>query len=147
MIVPKLAGSDVPAMLRELSELLHREGCVPDLPAFLDAVWEREQLTSTAMDFGMAFPHARMSGLNRLAFALGRCEQPIPWGAKGAKSVDLVFVIAVPIREAKGNLHLLSTVAKLTKHGDRLAELRSARTSAQMLAVLARRGVSPGNWQ
>ncbi len=133
---PQLREQDSAGVIQELSQLLHRESYIPDLLPFYNAAMNREYLISTAMEYGMAFPHARVIGLERLSFALGKCGDHIAWGPKGAVPVDIVFLMAVPATDATGYLQLLSAVARLSKNSELIYQLRTAETQAAMFEVL-----------
>jgi mannitol/fructose-specific phosphotransferase system IIA component (Ntr-type) len=60
LIAPQLSELDTAGVIQELSPLLQQEARIPDLPPFYHAALNREFLVSTAMDYGMAFPHARV---------------------------------------------------------------------------------------
>ena len=63
LIIPHLRGQDVATVIQELSQAMRRERRVPDLLPFYHAALNREFLVSTDMEAGMAFPHARLPGL------------------------------------------------------------------------------------
>ncbi len=136
LMVPQLREPDSAGVIQELSQLLHRESYIPDLLPFYNAAMNREYLISTAMEYGMAFPHARVIGLERLSFALGKCGDHIAWGPKGAVPVDIVFLMAVPATDATGYLQLLSAVSRLSKNSELIYQLRSAQTPDAMFSVL-----------
>jgi mannitol/fructose-specific phosphotransferase system IIA component (Ntr-type) len=77
-----------------------------------------------------------MPGVKELAFALGRSDEPLRWGANGARSVRLVFLIAVPATDATQYLLLASGLARLSNDRALLARLQSACDTFQMLEVL-----------
>ena len=136
LILPQLREGDTAGVIQELTQRLHQDARIPDVLPFYHATLNREFLDSTAMEHGMAFPHARLSGLQRLCFALGRSAAPIPWGTQHAKAVYLVFLLAVPATEAVGYLYIVSGLARLGKNPELMAGLREARDAAAMLAVL-----------
>jgi mannitol/fructose-specific phosphotransferase system IIA component (Ntr-type) len=136
LIVPQLRQRDTAGVVNELSQALQHEGYVPDLLPFYHAALNQELLAGSAVECGLAFPHARLNGLKRLQFAFGRTPQPIIWGARGAYPVQLIFLLAVPATDAAGYLHLLASLAKLGQHTELLAELRVADSAEAILAVL-----------
>jgi len=113
LMVPQLRGRDAATVIRELCSVLQRAARVPDLLPFYHAALNREFLLSTAMDYGLAFPHARVIGLSRLSFALGRSAEPLLWVPKDRPPVRLVFLCAVPATEATTYLLLTSSMARL----------------------------------
>src|SRR5512135_3435361 len=105
LIVPALWQDDPAGIIGELSQFLQREGTVPDVLSFYHAALNQELMNNSAVEAGVAFPHARLGGIRQLRFSLGRAPQPIPWGPKGSPPVRLVFLIAVPATDAAGYLH------------------------------------------
>ncbi len=144
LVVPELRERDTAGVISELSVLLQRVGAVPDMLPFYHTALNQELLATSALDCGLAFPHARLSGVKQLQFAFGRTRQPIIWGAKGTWPVQLIFLLAVPATDAASYLNLLASIARLGRQRDRLAELRAAQTPEQILAVLKQIQIRPG---
>jgi len=136
LIVPRLREGDTAGIISELSQVLQRQGGVPDVLPFYQAALNQELLTNSALDCGLAFPHARLSGIKRLQFAFGRTPAPIVWGAKSAWPVQLIFLLAVPATDAAGYLNLLASLARLGQQPEVLAQLRAAANAEAILAVL-----------
>jgi PTS system fructose-specific IIC component len=136
LIIPSLRGKDVASVIQELGQALQRERRVPDLLPFYHAALNREFLVSTDMEAGMAFPHARTPGLSGLSFALGRSSEPLTWGAKAARSVRLVFLIAVPATDSIQYLQLISGLARLAKDSRLVEKLHAAQDTIQVFEVL-----------
>src|ERR1035438_8093671 len=136
LIMPELHERDTAGVVSELSQALQREGYVADLLPFYHAALNQELLANTALACGLAFPHARLSGVKRLQFAFGRTPEPIVWGARSSWPVLLVFLLAVPATDAAGYLHLLASLARLGQQPEQLAQLRVAENAEAILAVL-----------
>jgi mannitol/fructose-specific phosphotransferase system IIA component (Ntr-type) len=144
LIVPELRQRDTPGIVNELSLLLQRHGEVPDVLPFYHRALNQELLANSALACGIALPHARLGGVRRLQFALGRTAEPVIWGAKGSWPVRLVFLLAVPATDAASYLHLLASLARLGQDAQRLADLRTARSGEDMLAVLDQVAIRQG---
>jgi mannitol/fructose-specific phosphotransferase system IIA component (Ntr-type) len=136
LIAPRLRERDTAGIISELSQLLQREGIVPDVLPFYQAALNQELLANTALDCGLAFPHARLSGVKRLQFAFGCTPEPIVWGARSSWPVQLVFLLAVPATDAAGYLHLLASLARLGQQPELLAQLRGVEDAEAILGVL-----------
>ena len=136
LIIPNLRGDDMPSVLQELSQALQRERRVPDLLPFYHAALNREFLVSTEMEAGMAFPHARLSGLTGLSFALGRSDEPLPWGKRDVRSVRLVFLMAVPATDSTQYLQLVSGLVRLSKEPTLLKKLHAAKDTFELVQAL-----------
>jgi mannitol/fructose-specific phosphotransferase system IIA component (Ntr-type) len=136
LIVPQLRERETAGVIKELSQLLQREGCVPELLPFYNETLNREFLVNTATENGFAFPHARLSGVSRMYFALGRSRQPLTWGAKGSLPVSFVFLVAVPATDAASYLQLLSGLLRLGNQAEGLRQLREAETAWDIYQVI-----------
>jgi mannitol/fructose-specific phosphotransferase system IIA component (Ntr-type) len=136
LIVPRLRERDTAGIISELSQLLQREGSVPDVLQFYQAALNQELLANSALESGLAFPHARLNGAKRLQFAFGRTPEPIVWGARSSWPVQLVFLLAVPATDAAAYLHLLASLARLGQQPEHLIQLRKAEDAEAILAVL-----------
>ena len=141
LIVPRLRERDTAGIISELSQLLQREGSVPDVLPFYQAALNQELLANSALESGLAFPHARLSGVKRLQFAFGRAPEPIVWGGRSSWPVQLVFLMAVPATDAAGYLHLLGSLARLGQQPEFLAQLRAADSVEAILGTLQQIGL------
>jgi mannitol/fructose-specific phosphotransferase system IIA component (Ntr-type) len=136
LIIPHLRGEEAASAIKELSQVLQLEKRVPDLLPFYQAALNREFMVSTHMESGIAFPHARVPGLKQVCFALGRSDEPLGWGPNAARSVRLVFLIAVPATDATEYLLLISGLARLSRDSGLVARLHTARDTFQILETL-----------
>jgi mannitol/fructose-specific phosphotransferase system IIA component (Ntr-type) len=136
LIALRLRERDTAGIISELSQVLQREGAVPDVLPFYQAALNQELLANSALESGLAFPHARLSGAKQLQFAFGRTPEPIVWGARSSWPVQLIFLLAVPATDAAGYLHLLASLARLGQQPDLLAQLRTAENAEAVLGAL-----------
>jgi len=136
LIVLPLRERDAAGIIGELSRVLREQDCVPDVLPFYQAALNQELLSNSANGFGIAVAHARLGGVKHLQFALGRAAQPIIWGTKGSWPVQLIFLLADPATDAASYLHLLSSLARLGRNHETLAELIVASDTSRVLAVL-----------
>lgn len=135
-MVTQLQGKDVPGIIQELSQTLQRDRRIPELLPFYHAALNREFLVSTDMEAGMAFPHARLPGLEQVSFALGRAGEPINWRARSTRPVRLVFLIAIPATDSTQYLPMLSGIARLAKDAALLQKLLEAADAAECIETL-----------
>ena len=136
LMVFRLRERDTAGIIGELSRVLQQQGCVPDVLPFYQAALNQELLSNSANGLGIAVAHARSGGVKQLQFAVGRAAQPVVWGVKGSWPVQLVFLLAVPATDAAAYLHLLSSLARLGRNHEILAELLAASDASGVLTVL-----------
>ncbi|MGL4725026.1 MAG: fructose-specific PTS transporter subunit EIIC [Scandinavium sp.] len=121
-----------------LCQCLYEEGAVSDKALFEEAVWQREQLSETGFEQGIAIPHGKSSTVKRPTFAAVRLTQPVEdWPTMGGEdSVSLVFLLAVPDGDDAGHLRLLSSLSLALMDENNVAALRAAPTVDAFLAKL-----------
>jgi PTS system fructose-specific IIC component len=143
LVVPAVRERDAAGIISELSHLLQRQGCVADVLPLYHTALNQELLSNSAQPCGIAFPHARLSGVRQLQFAFGRAPQPVVWGPKGSHAVQLIFLLAVPATDAACYLHLLATLARLAQQPERLENLRAAGDVQTLISELERIRLRP----
>jgi mannitol/fructose-specific phosphotransferase system IIA component (Ntr-type) len=136
LIIPHLVGRDIASVIQELSQVLRREQRIQDLLPFYQNALNREFMSSTDMEAGMAFPHARLPGLKEVCFAMGSSDTPMAWGPRATHSVWIVVLMAVPATDSTQYLLLLSGLTRLTKAALLVEELRAAQCNLEMFHVL-----------
>jgi PTS system nitrogen regulatory IIA component len=104
--------------------------------AVFEALLERERLGSTAMGRGVAAPHARLPGVDRILGVFLRLDKPIPFDAMDDEPVDLVFALIAPEDAGADHLRALARVSRALRDPAICAKLRSCADSAAVYAVL-----------
>jgi mannitol/fructose-specific phosphotransferase system IIA component (Ntr-type) len=136
LIVPQLRERDTAGIISELSLVLQRQGGVPDVLPFYQAALNQEMLANSALETGLALPHARLSGVKQLQFAFGRTPAPVVWGGKSSWPAQFIFLMAVPATDVAGYLQLLASLARLGQQPELLAQLRLPDSAEAILAML-----------
>jgi PTS system nitrogen regulatory IIA component len=109
-----------------------------DAGAALEALLERERTSSTGVGSGVAAPHARLSGLERIRGVFVRLEQPVPFHAVDDQPVDLLFALFAPPSADTEHLRALARVSRMLRQPELREQLRQARSPDAMYALLAR---------
>jgi PTS system nitrogen regulatory IIA component len=122
-------------VLAELARLLGgRDDAVRE--AIRDDLAAREQISTTAVGGGIAFPHARVSSLSTLRLAFLRTAQPVPFGAVDGQGVDLFLALAGPAEQRREYLSALARVAYQFRSSSVRDALRAAPDAAAAAEVL-----------
>jgi mannitol/fructose-specific phosphotransferase system IIA component (Ntr-type) len=121
-------------VLAALARLL---GAHDDVAAeeILDDLIRREQMGSTGVGNGIAFPHARVNFLPSLRLACVRTLEPIEFAALDGRTVDLFFALAGPRQARREYLAALGSLSYLfRKDGSRRA-FRSAASPDEVIRM------------
>ena len=107
-----------------------------DAAEILDALSEREQAGSTGVGHGVAAPHARLPGLQRMRGVFVRLDQPVEFDAVDDQPVDLIFALFAPQDAGSEHLRALARVSRMLRQADLREQLRQARTADAIHALL-----------
>ena len=135
LIIPKLRERDTAGVIKELSSVLHEQGCVPDLLAFYHAALNHEFLVNSVGDCEIALPHARLNGVRRACFSFGRSASAFSWASRPPRAVRFIFLLAVPATDAAGFLQLLSALARLGQQEQLMSELGGLNTVDRIMEL------------
>ncbi|MBO9453601.1 PTS sugar transporter subunit IIA [Paracoccus sp. R12_1] len=103
----------------------------------LDALQERESLGPTGVGQGVALPHARLHGLEKVVGLFLRLEKPMDFDAVDRQPVDLVFALLAPESSGVDHLKALALVSRTLRDGDLRSKLRANDNPSALHAVLA----------
>ena len=134
-VILRLRSRKLPNALREIIQLLAQNGRVDNAEKFLEEVLAREQAHPSAVESGVAFPHARTDLVNEIVIGIGRSRAGIPVGANQQRA-RLIFVIGVPERLLNDYLICVGTLARLVKDDAIRTTLLEAETPRQFLDAL-----------
>jgi PTS system nitrogen regulatory IIA component len=114
-VVDGLLADTKEGILRELSEVVCRR--IPALsPDRLTAIlMEREGLGSTGIGEGVAIPHGKIPGIDRLVAAFGRSRGGVQFASLDGKPARLFFLVLAPENSAGMHLKALARISRLLK--------------------------------
>ena len=108
-----------------------------DSKAIAAAMNEREKTGTTGFGNGIAIPHGKLPGLERIVGMFARLTVPLPYQAIDQIPVDLVFLLLSPPDAGADHLKALAKVSRAMRDKSLLAKLRGARSRDALFAVLA----------
>ena len=101
------------------------------------ALLEREAAGSTGVGDGVALPHGRVPGLQRLQASFIRLDAPVPFGSLEVRPVDLRCVLLAPA-ESSGAEHIqaLARLARVLRQPRLREQIRKAQSADAIHALL-----------
>jgi PTS system nitrogen regulatory IIA component len=81
--------------------------------SLLQILLKREELRSTAIEQGVAFPHGRVPGLDRLQACFGRCRQGVDFDSFDGEPTFFFFVLLIPEQAQGDHLKALARLNRL----------------------------------
>jgi len=134
-VILRLHSRKLPNALREIIQVLAQNGKIDDGETFLEDVLAREQAHPSAVENGVAFPHARTDLVDEIVIGIGRSRAGIPIGADEQRA-RLIFVIGVPDRLLNDYLICVGMLVRLVKNDAIRSTLLQAETPHEFIGAL-----------
>ncbi|SRR5665213_344457 len=141
-VLPALKAQGKKQLVQELAE---RAALLTGLPErrIFETLIERERLGSTGMGQGIAIPHGRLAGLNKIVGLFARMETPIAYDAVDNQPVDLVFLLLAPEGAGADHLKALARVSRLLRNQTTCEKLRATTKAEVLFALLTEKTNGP----
>ena len=98
--------------IEELCGIAVNQSDLPDDKSVCEAVLKRENEMGTAIEEGIAVPHARLAEIKRPLVIFGKSQEGIEWNAPDGKPIHFIFLILTPQDDYDTQVQILSAIAK-----------------------------------
>jgi len=122
-------------LFQELGELAAQAHGLMSAAA-IDGLLERETLGPTGVGNGIALPHARLHGLEKIVGVFMRLEKPLDYESVDRQPVDLVFALFAPKDSGVDHLKALALVSRTMRDSGICSKLRANNDPATIFAIL-----------
>jgi PTS system nitrogen regulatory IIA component len=134
-VLPSLKAGSKKQVLQALAE---KAASIAGLPekAILDALIQREKLGSTAVGGGVAIPHARLPGIERIFGLFAHLARPVDFESLDEQPVDIAVLMLAPEAAGADHLKALARIARVLREPGVVARLRASFDATALYAVL-----------
>jgi len=141
-VVPSLRARTKKQVLQDLSAQAARHLPALDEREVFETLLQRERLGSTGIGDGVAIPHGKLPGLDRLFGLIARLERPVDFEALDGQPVDIAFLLLAPEGAGADHLKALAQVARILREPGILERIRAARDASALYALLTHTSAS-----
>lgn len=140
-IVPKLSATSKKQVLQELAKRAATVTGLKDRFIF-DALLQRERLGTTGVGHGIAIPHGKLEGIDKLFGLFARLEKPVDFDAIDEQPVDLLFLLLAPEIAGADHLKALARVSRLLRNRTICDKIRGSNDGDALYALITERNTS-----
>ncbi len=108
-----------------------------DADLVAEALFERERLGSTGFGGGVAIPHAKIAGLERMCGVVTVLDPAVAFDAVDDVPVDVVFALLSPVDSGAEHLKTLARVSRYLRDESQVTRLRGVKSTEGLHALLA----------
>lgn len=102
----------------------------------LNALKERESLTSTGLGYGVALPHVKTDAVSLINIVFARSVQGVEFEALDGNPVQFLIMILAPTKVSDDYLKTLSAISSLMKDARIRRRLAEAKSAEDILSIL-----------
>ena len=137
-IILNLKSQEKEEVFEEMAPLFVADNIIDaeELEEFIEGLKEREKLTATGMQDGIAVPHAKSPSVHKIALALGISKEGINFESMDGEPSKYIFMIAAPKGTKQEHLDLLAMISELSYSEEVLEKLGKAQTRAEVIEIL-----------
>ena len=128
-ILPHLSGQTKVDVIKELLDHMHKLGVVSNYETALNDILVRENHLSTGLENGIAIPHAKTEGVEKLSIVFGIKNAGIDFDSLDAKPAKLIFLVLSPKNTSGPHIQALALISRdlsISKNRDSLESAKSA---------------------
>ncbi|MCX7819219.1 MAG: PTS sugar transporter subunit IIA [Kiritimatiellae bacterium] len=136
LMMPELTASDRDSAIREICLQLERQGFVTSGESLAEAALRREAIACTAMEHGIAFPHARGVEGGGLTVAVALSRRGLRFEPSQRTLTRIIFFVVIPSAASAFYLRLLAGLTRTFQEAEAREKLLDAATPEKMYRAL-----------
>jgi PTS system nitrogen regulatory IIA component len=136
-IIPALESREKNAVLEEMAGWLAAKHQRLEKNQVLDVLLEREKISTTAIGEGVAIPHGKLAGVERVLGVFARSPEGVDFASLDGGPTHLFFVLIAPENAAADHLKALARISRLLKDEVFRRRLMTGRSSQELYAIIA----------
>ena len=135
-VIPVLMSRDKTSAIEEMADWL--ASCYPQLDSkkVLDVLLDRERISTTAIGEGVAIPHGKLAGVDRILGVFARSPQGVDFASLDGEPTHLFFALIAPENAAADHLKALARISRLLKDEKFRRRLIAAQNQQELYATI-----------
>ena len=136
-VIPALQSRDKNSAIEEMA------GCLADCynqldrQKVLDVLRDRERISTTAIGEGVAIPHGKLAGVDRVLGVFARSPEGVDFASLDGEPTHLFFALIAPENAAADHLKALARISRLLKDDEFRRRLNEAQTQQELYEIIA----------
>lgn len=136
-IIPDLKGNTKMEIIRELLDLMKSLELISDYDTALDEILTRESHLSTGLEHGIAIPHSKIVGINKLSIVFGLKRDGVDFESQDSLPAFLIFLVLSPKNTSGPHIQALAMISRNLKNREVREKLKSAVSVKEIVNIFA----------
>jgi PTS system fructose-specific IIA component/PTS system nitrogen regulatory IIA component len=133
-----LKAADKEGVIRELTQAIVDAGGISknEYEGIVKAILKREDLGSTGIGRGVAVPHTKHPGVNRLVATVGVSQEGVDFNSLDGEKVQLFFLLISPPDRPGDHLRALENISRQLRDDTFCRFLKQSKSAGEILQLL-----------
>ncbi len=136
-ILTNLESTDKPEILTQMAKYLATLYDIKDQDHIVRKILDRETEMSTGIGLGIAIPHARVEGVDKVYMVAGRSVKGIEFNAIDEQPVHLLFMMLSPANASSQYTNILSSLSRIMSYEEIRNSLIESDDAEKFLGILS----------
>jgi mannitol/fructose-specific phosphotransferase system IIA component (Ntr-type) len=136
-VLTNLESTNKSEILTQMAKYLVTLYEIKDQDLIVRKILDREAEMSTGIGYGIAIPHARIEGIDRLYMIAGRSVKGMDFNAIDEQPVHLLFMMLSPANASSQYTHILSSLSRVMSYEEIRTSLIDSDDAEKFLGILA----------
>jgi nitrogen PTS system EIIA component len=136
-ILTNLESTDKSEILTQMGKYLSSLFDLKDQEHIVRKILDREAEMSTGIGYGIAIPHARVEGIDKLYMIAGRSVKGIDFNSIDEQPVHLIFMMLSPANASSQYTHILSSLSRVMSYEEIRNSLVESDDAEKFLGIIA----------
>ena len=134
-ILSDLSGENKLDIIKELLDHMHKLGVVSNYDTALNDIMVRENHLSTGLENGIAIPHAKTEGVEKLSIVFGIKKDGIEFESLDAKPANFIFLVLSPKNTSGPHIQALALISRNLSIATNREQLKSANSVNEIAEI------------
>lgn len=138
-VIFKINATEKEDIIKELAmNFLNDDSVInsSDFDQLLSDLYERENLSSTGMQDGIAIPHAKSDVVKKVSMVVAIDKDGKNFASLDEQKSKIFFLVVAPSTTKREHLDILSTISKLTFEEEKLKKLLNSNSANEVIEIL-----------
>lgn len=131
-VIPHLKSGNKKHVIKELADKVCTEYPGINNEKLVELLLEREKLCSTALDSGVAIPHAKLGGISEEIVGFGRSVEGIDFDSLDTNTTHFFILLIAPENSTGRYIELLARISMIFKNPDLRSHLMKAESGEEI---------------
>lgn len=136
-VIPALESRDKTAAIEEMAAWLASRHPELEKQKVLDVLRERERISTTAIGEGVAIPHGKLAGVDRVLGVFARSPEGVDFQSLDGEKTYLFFALIAPENAAADHLKALARISRLLRDEGFRRRLMAGKSAQELYSMIA----------